>query len=149
MVNGTLKVGSANAQYSAVYANGTIVGTATGHGMSHAQLLANISATFSVTGGFTNGKIGGGTAGGSAVELVNGHCAKPAPKQPPETNSAEGAVTAVSATSISVAGVTCAVPASLATKVATVHTGDRVEIRCSVVNGTSTLTSIDTGKGKH
>jgi hypothetical protein len=131
VVNGTLRVGKTEAHFSAVYDHGAIAGTASGHGATpHVQLLGNVSAGYTTTGGFTSGKLGGGTSGGSAVELTAGGCA-PAPSQR-ESSSAEGAVSAVSSTSITVAGLTCTVPASLAAKVTTVHVGDRVEIRCAL-----------------
>lgn len=141
-VQGTLRVGKTQAQFTAVYDHGNIAGLATGHSASHTQLLANVSAAFSSTGGFTGGKIGGGSAGGSALEVAPGPCRKqPAPR--PEANEATGAITAVSSSSISVAGVTCAVPTSLAAKVTQYAVGTRVEIRCSAVSGVETLVRID------
>ncbi len=134
VVNGTLRVGKTEARFTAVYDRGTIAGTASGHGATpRVQLLGNVSAGFTPTGGFTSGKIGGGTGGGSAVELTPGACApaKPSPPQR-ESSSADGAVSAASSTSITVAGLTCTVPASLAAKVTALHVGDRVEIRCAL-----------------
>jgi hypothetical protein len=148
VVNGTLKLaGKTDAQFTAVYDHGTIAGTASGHlGTPHAQLLANVSATFSTTAGFTSGKIGGGTAAGSAVELTSGGCKKTPPPRH-EGSEATGTITAVSAASITVAGLTCAVPASLATKVASSFpAGARVEIKCALVSGVETLVRIEAKK---
>ena len=103
----------------------------------HVQLLANLSAGFTAAGGFTDGKLGA-TTGGSAVELGPGKC-ESAQK---ETSQAHGAVSAVSATSITVAGLTCAVPASFATQIATVKVNDRVEIHCALDGTTNTLVKI-------
>jgi hypothetical protein len=140
VVSGTLRIGKTQSHFNAVYDGGTIAGLATGHGATpHQQLLANVSATFSATGGFTNGRIGG-TSGGSAVELAPG-CEASESKH--DTVRAEGTITAVTAASITVHGLTCAVPTSLAITVATSYPGGtRVEIRCSNVGGTKTLVSI-------
>jgi hypothetical protein len=150
VVNGTLKVaGKTDAHFTAVYDHGTIAGTASGHvGTPHTQLLANVSATFSTIAGFTNGKIGGGTAAGSAVELTPGACKKPPPPRPGrERAEATGTITAVSATSITVGGVTCAVPASLTTKVtANFPSGVRAEITCALVSDVETLVRIEAKK---
>jgi len=141
-VQGTLRIGKTQAQFTAVYDHGNIAGLATGHSASHTQLLANLSAGFTATGGFTGGKVGG-SAGGSAVEVVNGPCRRQPPPRP-EKNEAKGAITAVSASSITVAGVTCAVPTSLAAKVTSEYAvGTRVEIMCSAVSGVETLVRID------
>ena len=63
-----------------------------------------------------------------------------------ERSEAHGLLTAVSSTSVTVAGLTCAVPASLQSKVAKFAAGARAEIHCSLVNGVNTLTRIE---GKH
>jgi hypothetical protein len=52
-------------------------------------------------------------------------------------------VTAVSSTSITVAGVTCAVPAALARHLTEIASGDVVEIRCELQNSALTLTKLD------
>ena len=55
-----------------------------------------------------------------------------------------GTVSALSTTSITVAGLTCAIPADKSADVnAKLKTGDTAQIRCSLVSGTNTLTSID------
>ena len=144
IVTGTFKVGKAEAHFSAVYDHGAVAGTASGHGAtSDTQVLANISASYSPTAGFTGGKIGG-TDGGSAVEFVpGGGCA---PSHPPQTDktSAHGTVTASSRTSITVAGLTCAVPDSLGAPVLiNYYVGAHASITCAVVNGVKTLVTID------
>jgi hypothetical protein len=143
IVTGTFKVGKTEGRFSAVYDHGAIAGTAAGHGATpHTQLLANLSASYSPTAGFTGGKIGG-TSGGSAVEFVAGGCA---PSHPPqaEKTSAHGTVTASSATSITVAGLTCAVPPSLGAPVLiNYYVGAHAAITCAVINGVKTLVTID------
>jgi hypothetical protein len=145
VVNGKLKIaasgGDTVAQLSAVYDHGTIAGIASGHAAApHVSLLGNLSAGFTAAGGMTAGKIGGSTAGGSAVELGSGKCASS--KTINERSEAQGTVSAVSSTSITVGGLTCAVPADLAAKVATVKVSDRAAIKCSMVSGVNTLTLI-------
>jgi hypothetical protein len=129
--------------YSAVYSGGAIAGLAVGKAhQPNAKLLANLSATFSAASGFTGGKLGGGTAGGSAVEVGPGSC-KPA-KPTAEKSEAHGTITALSTTSITVAGLTCAIPADKSADVnAKFHQNDTAEIHCSLVSGTNTLTKID------
>jgi hypothetical protein len=149
-VSGRIQIGSGSsetdAQFTGVYANGTVVGLAQGHNHAPSQLVANVSAGFSATGGFTSGLVGGGTSAGDAIESMPGQCTS-TPAQQPDKVKAIGAVSAVSSTSITVAGVTCAVSSSQASLVANVHTGDRVEIDCTVANGATTLDSISTGTG--
>ena len=141
VVSGTLRIdvasgGDTVAHFDTVYGAGQIAGLASGHAQDpHAKLLANLSAAFSATGGFGNGKLGG-TSGGGAVELGPGRC-EPS-KTVKETSEAHGIVTAVSSTSITVAGLTCSVPANLQSKVAGLM-GVRVEIRCSLIGGVNTL----------
>jgi hypothetical protein len=146
VVDGRLKIDVAAgedtvAHYDTVYDHGNIAGLAFGHAHEpDVRLLANLSASFSTTGGFTTGKLGGGSAGGSAVELGPGRCM---PNRPPhEISEARGTVSAVSSTSITVAGLTCAVPASLAAQVGALKVGDRAEIRCSFVGATNTLVHV-------
>jgi hypothetical protein len=150
-VRGYLKIDTAadkntRAEFTAVYDHGKLAGFAAGRASDHSdhevQLLANLSAGFSATGGFTDGKLGAST-GGSAVELGPSTCQS----DENETSGAHGAVTAVSSTSITVAGLTCAVPASFANQIGTVKVGDRLEIRCSLVSGKNTLVKI--GSGDH
>ncbi len=130
------------ASYSAVYNDGTIAGLAAGKAhQPNSKLVANLSATFSATTGFTGGKIGGGTTGGGAVELSSGGC-KP-DKVTAEKSEAHGTISALSATSITVAGLTCAIPADKTADVnAKFKTGDVAQIRCALVSGTNTLASI-------
>jgi hypothetical protein len=146
-VTGTLKIAPASgaateAHFNAVYSGGQIAGLATGHAQDpHAKLLANISSAFSATKGFSGAKIGGGTAGGAAVELGPGRCQ---PSQAvKQTSEADGAITAVSGTSITVANVTCVVPAGLQSLVSSLTVGTHVEIRCTVSGGTATLIKVE------
>ena len=147
VVSGTLRIDVAagrdtQAQFDAVYTGGQIAGLATGHAHDPAaRLVANVSAGFTGSGGFTNGKIGGGTAGGAAVELGPGRCQ--ATKTVKERSEAHGLITAVSSTSITVAGLTCAVPADMQSKVSGLATGKVAEIKCSLVNGVNTLTRVE------
>jgi hypothetical protein len=132
--------GKTDLHFTGVYDNNAVAGLATGHSATPGlQVVANLSSGFTTTGGFTGGLLGG-TSGGSAVELGPGHCA---PNKPVHENSkADGTITALTTTSITVAGLTCSVPTSLTTKAGTFHVGDRVHIECSL----GTLTKID---GKH
>jgi hypothetical protein len=156
LVTGSLRIDTAgkstNAAYSAVYDNGTISGLAVGRAHDHGvALVANLSAGFDAATGFTSGKIGGGTSGGSAVE-VGGKGCKPQ-RQPNEKSEARGTISSLSTTSITVAGLTCAVPSDKASDVSKFKQGDFVDIRCSFANGQNTLTSIsgksDDHHGKH
>jgi hypothetical protein len=70
----------------------------------------------------------------------------PNPNLSTEAGELHGAVTAVSATSISAAGVTCVVPASLTSTATAVHVGDRVSLECTVANGTTTLAKLGPAK---
>jgi hypothetical protein len=145
-VNGAYRIDVASGRdtvgaFSTVYDHGTIAGWTSGSGHTpHVKLLGNLSATFGSGTGF-NGKIGGGTAAGSAIELGSTSC-KPA-SPPVEKSEARGPAT-ISATSITVAGLTCTIPTAMSAAVnAKFKTGDVVEIHCSVQNGTNTLTRIE------
>jgi hypothetical protein len=149
VVSGRLKIaasgGETAGQFDAVYDHGVIAGLTSGHvATRHVSLLANLSASFSATGGFTSGKIGGGTAGGSALEIGSARCAVTKPVKPVhEKSEAHGLVSAVSSSSVTVGGLTCAIPSELASKLSSVKTGDRAEIHCSLVNGVNTLVRFD------
>jgi hypothetical protein len=145
-VKGSLRIDAAGrnteASFSTVYDHGAIAGLAAGRAHeSKTALVANLSAGFDPATGFTNGKLGGGTAGGSAVEVGIGGCK---PSQPThEKSSARGTISALSATSITVAGLTCTIPADKSADIlAKYHLNDTVEIRCAFANGANTLTSI-------
>ena len=146
VVSGTLKIDVASgrdtvAQLTGVVSGASFAGLAVGHAHDPAaRLVANVSGGFSAAGGFANAKIGG-TAGGSAVELTPAGC-KPA-KTPSNKSEARGTVTANGSGSITVAGLTCAVPTSLQTKVATIALNSRAEIHCQLVNGVNTLTRVE------
>lgn len=147
VVSGVLRIDTAasrdtQAHFDAVYGGGQLAGLAIGHAHDPSmRLVADLSASFSSAGGFTNGKLGGGTAGGGAVEIGPGRC-KPA-QTIRQVSEARGTVTAVSPTSITVAGLTCTVPSSLQTRVAALTVGSRAEIRCELVNGVSTLVRVE------
>jgi hypothetical protein len=147
-VTGKLKIsataGDTTAHFSLIYDHGNVAGLAEGHAATpDTKLLGNLSAGFSTTGGFSGGKLGGGTNGGSAVELGPGRCEPTKSEQ--ERNEATGNVTAVTSTSITVAGVTCSIPANLAAMLQNLNlkVGDRVEIHCSVSNGATTLVKVE------
>jgi hypothetical protein len=153
VVNGRLSIDVAaghntEASYDAVYDHGSVAGLAEGKAhQPDARLIANLSATFSTASGFTNGKLGGGTAGGSAVELGGGSC-QPSHTQT-EKSEARGTISALSTTSITVAGLTCAIPTDQSSDVnAKFKQGDSAEISCALVNGANTLTKIE-GKNHH
>ncbi|MBV8079178.1 MAG: hypothetical protein JO186_02240 [Actinobacteria bacterium] len=135
--------------FEGVYSGGNVAGVVEGRLQgSNTSLLANFSAAFSATGGFTNGALGHGASGGDGVEITSGGCdPQQAPK--PETVRAEGAVSAVSSTSITAAGVTCTIPTNLQSQVAALNlaTGTRVELECTVANGANTLTAIHVAGG--
>jgi hypothetical protein len=136
--------------YSAVYDHGALAGLAVGNAHKpNNRLIGNISAGFSAASGFTGGKLGGGTTGGSAVEIATSSCK--AARTVPEKSEAHGTISALSTSSITVAGLTCAIPSDKATAVnAKFKTGDVATIRCNLVSGQNTLTKIDgKGKGKH
>jgi hypothetical protein len=148
VVSGTLRIDTSTsrdttASLQAVYASGQIHGLVSGRVKDpSAGLVGDLSSGFSATGGFTNGKLGGTDGGGAAVRLQRGDC-KRAQTVGVQRVRARGAVTAVSPTSITAAGVTCAVPTTLARRLTDVRSGDVVEIRCELLNGVLTLTEID------
>ena len=139
--------GSTRFSFQGVLTHGSVVGLASGHSRG-ANLLANISADYSAAGGFGNGKLGGGTAAGDAVLITPGGCHPPAPPKP-ERVKARGAISTVSPTSITVAGVTCSVPGDLQGKVAKLKVSDVVSIECNVANGANTLTHVSTHGHHH
>jgi hypothetical protein len=60
-----------------------------------------------------------------------------------ERSDATGLVSAVSPTSITVAGLTCAVPQELQSRVAQVSQNSRATIHCRLVNGANTLVGVE------
>ncbi|MCW2964529.1 MAG: hypothetical protein JWO17_1781 [Actinomycetia bacterium] len=153
-VDGRFSIAVANGKntdgtYSAVYDKGAISGLASGKAhQSNSKLLANLSATFSAASGFSGGKLGGATAGGSAVELSTGGC-KSSGSSSTEKSSAHGTISALSTSSITVAGLTCAIPSAASADVnAKYKVNDTATINCSVVSGANTLTKIEAKKGK-
>jgi hypothetical protein len=152
-IEGRLRIDGGNhtgAGFDAVVdTSGNFSGLAEGHGSGPwNKLIGNISGNWTSTGGFTGGKIGGGTSSGLAVLLSAGGC-KAASSSKPETVEAHGSLTVGNGT-VTVAGVTCNVTAntSLSTAVAKLHSGDRVEIRCTSSAGVNTLSRIEP-KGDH
>jgi hypothetical protein len=135
------------AAFASVYDHGTIAGLADGRvHQPSARLLANLSATFSPTTGFTNAKLGGGTAGGSAVEVSNVAAPCKGPIPPAGRTEARGQISALSADSITVSGLTCGIPSATSADVnKRFKTGDSVEIRCTYANGQLTLAKIESG----
>lgn len=153
-VDGAFAIDVANgkdtrAAFSGVYDNGTVAGLTAGKAhQTDARLLGNFSSSFDPASGFTNAHIGG-TSGGSAVELAAGGC-KPQGGSTPEKSSARGTISALSATSITVAGLTCAIPQAASAEVnSKFKQGDTAEIRCALVNGTNTLAAIGGGSSHH
>jgi hypothetical protein len=146
VVSGVLRIDVASgrdtqAQLDAVYSGGQLAGLAVGHAHDPAaRLVANVSAGFSATGGFSNGKIGG-TSGGAAVELLPAGCNTT--RTLPEKSEARGTISSVSSSSITVAGLTCVVPAGLQAKVATLAVNGRAEIHCRLLNGVNTLIRVE------
>lgn len=133
--------GHTDAHIDGIVSHNAFAGLAAGRVDSATWLLANVSADFAPATGVSNGKLGG-TSGGDAVEGVPGRCVKPTPPRPERIHVVGGA-TASSGTSISVASVTCAVPADLASFVQShVAVGTRVNLWCVVANGTPTATRI-------
>jgi hypothetical protein len=152
-ISARLKIGTdpnrTDAEFEGVVANGNAVGLAAGQAHDpHTQLLANLSAAWSATGGFTNGFIGHGASGGDAVESLPGGC-KPVQAPKPETIDVHGAVTAISTTLISAAGVTCIIPPSLTSAVTALNlaNGSQVEMTCTASGGTNTLTHVSAKGG--
>lgn len=149
VVSGTLRIdvasgGDTVAHFDAVYSGGQLAGLATGRAHDPGvNLLANLSSSFSAASGFTNGKLGG-TTGGAAVEIGPGKC-EPT-RSVKESSQASGLVSAVSSTSITVAGLVCAVPTSLQSAVAALTVGARAEIRCSLSGSVNTLAKVNAKK---
>jgi len=152
-LEGRLRVDGANhtvAGFEAVVdTSGNFAGLAVGHGSAPwNKLIGNISGNWTSTGGFTGGKLGGGTSGGLAVLLTRGGCRSTSTK--PETIEAHGSLTlGANNATVTVAGVSCNVPSTLATRVASFHTSDRVEIKCTSASGTNTLMRIERKDDHH
>ena len=148
VVDGSLKVAvsghDTHAAFAGVWDHGTVAGLAVGRAHDpSAKLVANVSATFDPATGFQAGKIGGGTAAGSAAEVSSANGCRPAPNRP-EKSEARGVISALSTTSITVAGLTCAIPADKSAAVnAKFKQGDTAKISCAFSNGQNTLTHIE------
>src|SRR5205085_10695072 len=130
------------ARLDAVFVRGAIAGVASGRARDlQVKLLGALWAGFVASGtgaGFASGTVGGGTAAGAAVELGPGRCAPSRPAS--EKSEARGTVSQLTSSLITVAGLTCTIPPSLATQVANrVKLNGRAEIKCSLVGGVNTL----------
>jgi len=138
-VSGSFKIkttsGDTAGQLSSVYDGGSLAGLATGRAGKSA-LLGNVSAAFSPTTGFTNGKIGGGTAGGSAIEVSSDGCQSSSSGT--QRSEAFGSISALSSSSITVAGLTCSVPSGQ--DLSSYQVGADVVIQCTLASGDSTPT---------
>ena len=98
---------------------------------------------FAAATGFTSGKLGGATAGGSAVEVGASGACKPTSTKP-EKSEARGTIRALSASSVTVAGLSCAIPADKSAEInAKFKQGDTASIECSFANGQNTLRKIE------
>jgi hypothetical protein len=145
-VSGSARIDTADGRHTSfgfegVLTHGSVVGLAEGRaGRGDVKLLANFSANYSAAGGFGNGMLGG-TAAGDAVLITQGGCKPPKPPKP-EHVKAHGAITNVTPTTISVAGVTCNVPPNLQGAVGKLKSTDVVTIECDVVSGAGTLTKV-------
>jgi hypothetical protein len=146
IVSGTLRIDPGSGRrtvtsFNSVYSGGQIAGLAVGRAHAPAaDLVANVSASFSASGGFTDGKIGG-SVGGAAVEVAGVRCSRVQVVH--ERSDASGVVSTVSSTSITVAGLTCAVPSNLQARVARFAQGSHAAIRCRLENGANTLVGIE------
>ena len=80
------------------------------------------------------------------MEIQPGRCR--AAKPVSEHSEARGTISALSTTSITVGGLTCTIPAgaTLAAQLAKFKLGGQASIRCTLVNGQNTLTSISGAK---
>jgi hypothetical protein len=129
VVWGTLRVGVAGgdteARFDAVLKGSQLAGLASGRAHEpSARLIANLSSTFNPTTGFANGKLGGGTA---VAPQSSSARARARVRVGQETSRAEGTVTAVSSTSITVAGAPRAPCRNLRSLVAALTVGARAD----------------------
>src|SRR2546430_193216 len=117
-------------------------GYAVAHGIEGGKGANAVAGTFSATAATPSTRTGT-TAGGSAVELgALGGCRPSETK--PEKSEARGTISALSSSSITVAGLTCAIPADKSADVsARFKQGDVASIACAFANGQNTLTRIE------
>lgn len=138
VVTGTLETATITARFSAVYDHGVLSGVASGH-MGDRTVVANLSAAFSPAGGFTAGVLGGRGDGGGAAVLAS-TCSAPPQKV---LRRAQGIVEVATTSVITLGGLTCIVPPTLAMKLIVTYTpGTWAAITCSVSNGQTTLVTI-------
>lgn len=134
------------ARLDAVYRDGHVHGLLRGSAQRPLQrLVADVSADLALSPApaVTNGKIGATDGGGGAVLVQPGRCPTASAEERVE---ATGQVTAVSSTSITVAGITCSVPAELAARVARLAVGDRARITCRRQGSELVLVKVDRKK---
>ena len=131
--------------FEAVYSAGQIAGLATRPRRAPRTPRSSRTSrpTFDPSTGFQSGKLGGGTSGGNAVELTPKACKQSSRADHTRAQRAHGTISAISSTSITVAGLTCNLPqgSDVSTKV---KQGDVVTIQCELSNGANTLTKIQT-----
>jgi hypothetical protein len=112
VVDGWLRINVASgrdttAHYSAVYDHGNIAGLANGRAHDpSARLVANLSAGFSAAGGFTSGE----ARGRHQRRLGRRDRRVSALRLRSRRRAGRGTITALDAGSITVAGLTCAIP---------------------------------------
>ncbi len=122
--------------------DGFVSGRAGSHG---ADLYGNVTASFTAAGGFTGGKIG---EGGANVALLVGRVCTGTPPIAVRL-VVTGRIVALSDTSISVSprdgspAQTCAIRAGASPSTRRFETGDRVEMRCGLVESVMTLLKLN------
>ena len=137
---GTLTQGSGDTRI----VDGFVDGRAGGHG---ANVFGNVTASFTGTGGFTGGKIGEG--GANAALLAGRVCTD----KPTSSLHVEGQIEALTSSEITVRpknGSTptiCQIRAGTSPSTRNLRVGDRVEMRCGLVEGAMTLLKV-TKKGR-
>jgi hypothetical protein len=134
-------------------AGGTVNGFV--HGLVNrnaAALFGGLTATFTPSGGFASGKLGGGGAQVNAAVTAGRPCVTT--KTPVVVRLiVHGQVEALSAGSITVKprdgspAQTCAIKAGVSGSTRGVATGDTVELRCGIVDGTMTLLRLNKKRG--
>lgn len=131
---GTLTAGAGDTRVM----DGFLSGRVGGH---VADLFGNVTASFTTAGGFTGGKIGEG--GANTALLVGRVCTGTPPIA--VRLVVRGQIVALSDASITVAPrdgsqqQTCALRAGISPSTRRFETGDRVEMRCGLVEGAMTL----------
>ena len=122
--------GRTSIRFDGVLTEGTVVGIAEGHsrGDGDVKVFGNISAKYVAATGFTEGKLGDAASGDAVLITQSGGCNASTTTRP-DNVTARGAISAITPaapappTSITVAGVTCTVPATLQSAVAALKVG--------------------------